>query len=131
MCPHTTRSVFSYFFCVSPYCSRRRMLEALNVAKHGSSCYQICVLILPYVSSHYYTCPHTTTYAASSYYYICVHICVLILQSVAHAALNVAKQIDGFFLQALFNRCCCQSACNILVSSLVYICIYLYVYICI
>jgi hypothetical protein len=49
MCPHTT-------IYVSSYCSRLRMLEALNAAKRVSSYYHICVLILPYVSSYYYTC---------------------------------------------------------------------------
>jgi hypothetical protein len=40
----------------------------------SSYCY-ICVLILLYVSSHYYMCPHTTTcvssyYSVSSHYYV-------------------------------------------------------------
>jgi hypothetical protein len=52
----------------------------------------ICVLILLYVSSYYYMCPHTmcphTTICVSSYYYMCLHtnlcassycyVCVLI-----------------------------------------------------
>jgi hypothetical protein len=55
MCPHTT-------IYVSSYCSRLRMLEALNVSKMSPH-------TTISVSSYYHMCPHTTTHV-SSYYYI-------------------------------------------------------------
>jgi hypothetical protein len=58
---------------------KKKSPHADTAIYRAPSYYYICVLILLYVSSHYYVssyyymCPHTTIYV-SSYYYICVLI---------------------------------------------------------
>jgi hypothetical protein len=94
--------------------SKSTNTDAARVQKDEYDEAIVCVLILLYVSSYYYMCPHTTMYV-SSYY----HKCVLILQ---YMCLHTTVYVSSYYCKCVLML--------LYVSSYYYICVLILLYTC-